>query len=734
MLSERWYQGSERRIGVLLILHFFAQGILAQERPRVEIPYENHTLVLTADSIETQAREQLVAEGSVIATYADAELKTQRIVFDPETDLVTVEGEFELRRGETWLRGSSAEINIQTDTGVIFNASGFTDDELYVRAETLTKIDSNTYVAEKGFLTSCQDRIPKWSFRIDKATIDLNDTARIKNTLFRIKKVPVFYFPYLLFPTSKKERSSGFMLPTIGNSSDKGFQFGNRFYLVMGRSADMMFRQDYYSERGWGLGGTFRTRPNEATFLELSGEYVDDREGFGGGQVNGIGQTRFKNGFRGVADFNLVSSFLYRQTYSDSFLTATRPNELSRVFLTNNFGTASFNFLFSRDETVFTRQNVIVQTTPGIDFKLLGHRLGATPFILDLDSSIGGMNRSDRFIETPKISQRFDLYPRISLSIPLFQGLRLTPQAGFRETFYSDSVSEIEGEPAIVGDSVRREYFELNMSLKGWGLSKIYGKESGRRVKHLIEPVAQYRLIEGIDNFAEIIRFDHVDAIANTNEIEYALVNRFFVKGSRNQGARELLSIKFGQKYFFDPGFGNAFSEDAVNQFYPLYTLTGLPYAVRKRDVSPLTTAVRVNPTRRISFDFRTDFDTSSGDFRNLAVSGFYRRDLFSVATTYFVTQDLVPGLGKSNQLQGRVGVGRLGRGFSASGSFVYDAQAVRFLSYLVRASYFWDCCGISAEVRDFNLGTRQERSIRFSFFLKGIGAFGTVRQPDIVY
>jgi LPS-assembly protein len=270
--------------------------------------------------------------------------------------------------------------------------------------------------------------------------------------------------------------------------------------------------------------------------------------------------------------------------------------------------------------------------------------------------------------------------------------------------------------------------------LKGWGLSKVYRKNSKSRFKHLIEPIAQYRLIRGIDNFEEVIRFDHVDAIADTNEVEYALVNRFFVKKSRTQGAREVLSIKLGQKYFFDQSFGNALRTDTINQFFPLYTLTGLPYAVRERDMSPLTAAVRINPQRRFSFDFRTDFDTKSSDFRNFAVSGFYRRDLFSVATTYFVTQDLVPGLGKSNQLQGRVGVGRLGRGFSASGSFVYDAQSVRFLSYLVRASYFWDCCGVSAEVRDFNLGTRQERSIRFSFFLKGIGAFGTIRRPDIVY
>jgi LPS-assembly protein len=45
----------------------------------------------------------------------------------------------------------------------------------------------------------------------------------------------------------------------------------------------------------------------------------------------------------------------------------------------------------------------------------------------------------------------------------------------------------------------------------------------------LIEPYITYRLISGIGNeFNRIIRFDDTDAVANTNEFEYAIVNRFY--------------------------------------------------------------------------------------------------------------------------------------------------------------------------------------------------------------
>jgi hypothetical protein len=53
--------------------------------------------------------------------------------------------------------------------------------------------------------------------------------------------------------------------------------------------------------------------------------------------------------------------------------------------------------------------------------------------------------------------------------------------------------------------------------------------DGSRRFKHVIEPYFTYRTIRGIgDEFNNIIRFDDRDAVANTNEFEYAIVNRFF--------------------------------------------------------------------------------------------------------------------------------------------------------------------------------------------------------------
>ena len=112
-----------------------------------------------------------------------------------------------------------------------------------LKVKKLEKTGDKTYVAHSGFMTACEEARPKWSFTVSKTQINLDSTARLKHTLFRVKNVPVFYFPYIILPTEKKDRSSGFLLPSIGNSNKKGRSFSQSFYLVLGRSADATVRR-----------------------------------------------------------------------------------------------------------------------------------------------------------------------------------------------------------------------------------------------------------------------------------------------------------------------------------------------------------------------------------------------------------------------------------------------------------------------------------------------------------
>jgi len=730
----------------------------------VESEYEGERIVVEADRLSRESANRWVAEGNVILTYQETVLRAPYVLYDPITTEAIAEQGVEIIQGLQWLKGTRAEINLRTNTGTIYDAEGYTDEELYVKAKRLIKTGPGRYIAQDGFLTACQEAVPKWSFTIRQASIQQGGTARFTHTLLKIKKVPIFYLPIMFFPTGGKKRSSGFLIPTMGNSNDKGLRISQSFYLVLGRSADLTLNTDYFSKRGFGNGVTLRTRPNPVTSLILDWYWVNDRKDQGGTSFNGIGETKLPHGFRATAKFNLVTSFLFRQVFSDNFYTATLPTDNSLVFLTNNFKSRSFNFLVSREETVFPGPNVVIRNTPTLNFKLIGQKLPnlPLPFYLDLDTSAEGLSRTrllslpagapreDPF-ETPGITQRLDFFPRLYFSVPLFQGLRATPGVGFRETFYSNSLRPSVDpalEDPVSAANIHRGYFQFTMDLKGWGLSKVYRNSSGRDWKHLIEPLVRYRYITGIDDFDRIIRFDKLDAIANTNEIEYALLNRIFVKRITDGGEfnHEWLSFKIAQKYFFDPDFGGALQPGSINQFSPLNTLTGFPYAVIPRNYSPVTALMRFTPQPGYSFDVRGDYDPKFNNFRNFSVTGFLSRPGLFLGTTYFVTKEtpdlagvvedlhLEPGTFKNNQLQSRVALGNLQRGISVSTTLSYDVESGRFLSQRSRLNYFWDCCGVSLEFQGFNVGVRSEQQFRFSLFLKGIGRFGTISRLDDLF
>ena len=61
------------------------------------------------------------------------------------------------------------------------------------------------------------------------------------------------------------------------------------------------------------------------------------------------------------------------------------------------------------------------------------------------------------------------------------------------------------------------------------------GEFLGRKWKHVIEPRVVYSYVTGVNNFANILRFDERDILTNTNEVEYGVVNRLYAKRKSGQ-------------------------------------------------------------------------------------------------------------------------------------------------------------------------------------------------------
>jgi len=737
-----------------------------------------------------------VCEGNVDARIGTYRLQADKVTTYDARNLVVADGNVVFDQSDQQrITGSHAEWNYRTKTGFFVNATGFTNQtndgtRMYFVADRVDRINLTTIVLTNCEITACDEERPKWSFRARKARITTGDRARITSPTFRIKGVPILYMPYASISLKHIERASGFLTPTFSASGEKGFRFSDAYYLTLGRSADFTVRGDVFTSRGLGIGGDLRTRANSRSFFNMGFYAVKDRilgpkkdanhPDQGGSSFYIDAVHYFSNGFLAAADVNITSSLTFRQIFSDSIQQAISPEERSQVFLNKNYHAYSFNLRMNSQATSLPNSQMRIRQFPSVSIDRRPSPLPwlrSIPIYYTLEGSADGVSRKETPtdvglflieagrlpIDTPSVVQRLDLHPDVIVPLS-FGGWNVTATAGARATYYSNSIDPTT--LLVSSRDVIRGYGEFELDVRPPALARNYRRSDGSVLfRHVIEPYVIYRRVAGIDNFNQIIRFDYLDAIADTNEIEYGIANRFFTRRSTEtvgkkaaQVAREkkslstqpyeALSITIRGKYFFDPSFGGALVPGRRNQFDPIDTLSAFTYGGVPRRFSPVNIDVRYRPSAALFADFRTDLDTHGSGLRAMAASGGLNRSLIQAYSTFYYTRavKLVPSLQQFANAAGRepgtlrgsqwspsLFLGNHERGLFGGVSLFFDFQKHPFagsnralISSTATIGYTWKCCMITAQDFTFNVGLRNENRIVFAFRLNGIGTFGT--------
>lgn len=738
-----------------------------------------------------------VYEGNVDARIGTYRLQADKVTVYEATNKVVAEGNVLFDQGEQQrITGSSAEWNYRTKTGYFINSTGFTNQtqdgtRMYFTADRVDKVSLDTIIATNVQVTACDEDVPKWSFHAKRVKIKTGDRVRIYSPNLRLKGVPIFYLPYASVSIKPRDRASGFLTPTLGGSGKKGFRLSNAYYQTLGRSADVTVRNDIYTARGIGFGADLRTQANSRSFFNAGFYFMKDRTlghsadadhpDQGGSSLYVEGVHYFPNGFIAAADVNVTSNLAYRQVFSESIQQAISPEERSQVFVNKDLNEYSFNFLARSQVTSIPNSRIRIRSMPSVSIEKRATVLDflkKIPVYYSFEASADGLSRKETVddliafrrdvggdpIISPSIVQRLDYHPRLQLPL-YFNGMSLTASAAGRMTFYSNSMDPVNRQ--VLGRNITRGYGEFELDFRPPAFFKDFHRRSGGFFfRHLIEPYVVYRRIIGVNNFDRLIRFDYSDAIADTNEIEFGISNRFFTQRSTENvssaaakatrtGKRiptatqpyEAFSLTVRGKYFFDPSFGGALVPGRRNQFYPINTLSGLSYGGVPRRFSPLNIDARYRPRSDVFVDMRTDLDTRGGGVRSLSATFGINKPLVQAFQSFYYTRaiELVPSLAQFADARGKepgtlrgsqwspsIFLGDRERGIYGGASFFFDYQArpgkgnSSLISSIVTGGYSWDCCAVTVQHSTYNVGVRQERGLLFSFRLNGIGTFGT--------
>lgn len=792
------------------------------------VPETDDTTAVEIDSdTQSQLGSRYVLDGDVVIKYRDRVIQADHIEFNKETGELDANGHLHLSGGPNHedITASRGTMNLNQQTGRLYDVMGSVGLKTQGHSTTVyansnpflftgrmvVKTGPQEYEIYEGTLTTCQMPDPDWMLNSGKFMVNLDTKkAKAQNSVFHLMNVPLLFLPYVTQPTDAGQRQSGFLIPTPGYSSSKGFIFGEQYYWAINRSADLTVGAQYYSMRGWEQSASFRYRGLDNNFAKAHYSGLLDRGittngvtlNQGGEDVTFSGRYDFNSTTRIVGDAEYLSSYAYRQAFAENFSLAVSSDILSIAYGVHEADGYAESLRADRYQGLkmaavagtpttpaIPEQQVRIFHAPSLDFSSTEHEIGRSGVQWSLDSSWAGLSRVQPNFSTGGLTQRLDLHPEIAYPMS-FGGWRLRSSVGVRETAYSRSrqTPYTPGAPVELPFALSRTDVETEVDLRAPVIERTFDsarieKKFGYDVRHTIEPEVTYRYVAGINNFLNVLRFDDVDVASDTNELQYGVIQRLFLRPVKPQpcvekpmnselgddldlnggrvyvrdrseeskkpacGSRELISWKLTQKYFFDENFGGAVIKGRRNIFDTTLDFSGIAFLTEPRAIAPLVSRMRVRTSEHMDVEWDFDLDTGAKKFTsNNLLLDVHENNIFAGlsyaklnAPGRFFTEGVSSSVSNFNQLRLLLGYGsptKAGLGVAANVGLDLRGGDSGMVQYgALQGSYNWNCCGFSVEVRKYELGAvRNETSERFNFTLLNIGTAGNLRRAASLF
>jgi LPS-assembly protein len=743
----------------------------------------------TAQDWKVTAVRQVV-DGKIYRLFGAAEVQDSRMLFRAD------EIEYDSQSGDLHARGNvyfyssetkekvwatRVDYNTFEKSGKFYNPRGESQPRIVVRAGVLTGNSpfyfqgewaeriGEKFILYNGWITNCKLPNPWWLLRGPKFDIILKDRAIAYRSTFVLRKVPVFYTPYFYHSMATEPRKSGFLLPNIGNSSRRGAMVGGGYFWAINRSTDATYRVQDFTSRGFTHHLDFRAKPSGKTDFGAVLYGVQDRGApntgdppvkFSGFSLYAVGKSDLGNGWIARGALNYITSFRFRQEWSDSFNEVIGSEIPSVGFLNKNWSSFTFNAVVARLENFQSAEIPLVDSATN---KVIGYQTNAVtlrklpeaqfnssdrqiwnrvPLWFSMQSSAGLLFRAAPVFEEGKLVEHFEtgqfmnrvnLAPHVTSAFH-FGDFHLVPSLGIRETYYSEGQTPLLTHYAVTGGNLVRSARDFSLDLVFPALERIFEKKTrfGDKLKHVIEPRATYRYVTGVGTaFDKFIRFDETDLLANTNELEISLTNRIYAK--RGNSVQEIFTWELAQKRYFDPTFGGALLADRRNVFESTASLTAYAFLVGPRSTSPVVSLLRMSPVDGLGIQWQADYDPRLHAIVDSSFSIDYRRRNYYVSAGNNEVHNnplLTPA---ANQYRFQGGFGDANRrGWNVGVVTVYDYRAAVMQYSTAQVTYNTDCCGLSVQYR--RVGIRGENQWRVAFSVANIGSFGTLRKQDRIF
>lgn len=446
------------------------------------------------------------------------------------------------KQGQNIVEPDSLRFNFDSEKALVYNSrteqSGFK-----VKAEVTKKVnDSVIYLKNVKFTTSKNIEDPEYYFYTRRAKFVPKKKIVTGFTNMWIADVPTpIGLPFAYFPLTE-DRTSGFIIPTVGETSRRGFFFQNGgYYFAVNDYVDLTLLGDYYTNGSYGLRGEstyvlkYKFRGNVSVRYE---NLINSERGFPDFSQSSVYNIRWSHSqdaksnpsSRFSASVNLGSSRYFQQSINQTNNASALVNTLnSSVSYSKTFeGEPQVNVTVAGTHSQNTNTQQINMSLPNVTASVsriypfapkIGAKKGALQNI-NFQYDVRAENRiqtTDSLFFTPEMFDDAQIGAQhtipISTNFKILDYISASASTQFQETWVLKTIRRRfdqtldNGAGAVVQDTIpgfdsyRTYNFSTGLGTTIYGLFPFGNDKKIQALRHVIRPNISYNINPGFDQF-----------------------------------------------------------------------------------------------------------------------------------------------------------------------------------------------------------------------------------------
>lgn len=512
-----------------------------------KVDYEN--MKLTSDKVHMNLDKSTVRATGTVDSTAEGGIKGKPV----------------FTMGKDEYKSDTMAFNFKSKKGLIKGV--YTEQQDGFLSGEVGKRDSTGSVyLQHGRYTTCDKAHPDFYIALSRAKVRPGKDVVFGPAYLVVADVPLpLAIPYGFFPFSKKY-SSGFIMPSYGDESDRGFYLRDGgYYFAISDKWDLKLLGEIYTRGSWGVSAASNYRKRYRYSGSFLFSYQDSKTG-DKGLPDFAEQESFKiqwnhrqdpkaNPYSSLsASVNFATSSYERNNLNSMYnpQTLTQSTRTSSVSWSTGFSSIGLSLSATTNLSQNMRDSSIQITLPDLNISLSRfypfkrkHLVGKERWYEKISMSYTGQlansisTKEDKLLHSNLIKDWKNAFQHtipVQANFTLFNYINVTPSFNFTDRMYSKKVTrgwDNTLQKEVVKDTTYGFHNVYNWSMNVGASTKLYGFWTPNRklfgdkiqaIRHVITPQVSFSYSPnfGARRYGYYDSYQYTDASGNVKLIEYS--------------------------------------------------------------------------------------------------------------------------------------------------------------------------------------------------------------------